>query len=362
MSVIDQAVAGAAVATVITADMSPTVPGAGQTMTVNDATGYPAVGRFTIVIDRGNPNEEKVLITSRSGTTFTIAQRGYDGTTANTHTSGQSAVEHALAAAVVAALINHVDDGEADPHSTKLLNNARHDIEARHQFGSGLAFGLPVTPTALTPDIAGAAGTGNNPAREDHAHNIPAATAGLITNVAAEGVAATFARSDHNHTIDSDPPIALTLTESNTEGSGVPARANHGHSTAALPWGLLASQILTTTGTAFSVDSTTDFTLTPTVSATRNYRVVLHSQVVLSALGIWNINFHVGGVLTGRIHAIDFDTGGRDFVNAEFLWQPASGSPTVDIRVAETLGSATIQFEGAADNPRQFWIEDIGPR
>jgi len=197
--VINRKVVGAAAQTFITSGMSPTVPGVGQTFTVNDDTGYPASGAFVVVIDREATNEEKVLVSSRSGTTFTVGQRGYDGTTGNTHTSGEATCEHALDAASVQLLFDHVDDVEVDPHSTKLLNVARHDLEARHQFGSGLAFGVPVTPTALTPDIAGAAGTGNNPAREDHVHNVPAATATTITNANQEGSAATFARSDHNH-------------------------------------------------------------------------------------------------------------------------------------------------------------------
>jgi hypothetical protein len=199
--VIDKKVAGAATATVLSSGMTPTVPGTGQTFTVDDATGYPATGAFVVVVDRGQSNEEKVLVSSRSGLTFTVGSRGYDGTTASTHTSTQSIVEHALDAVAVQLLFDHVDGVEVNPHNGVLLDVADHDIEARHQFGSGLAFGVPVTPTALTPDIAGAAGSGNNPAREDHAHNVPAATATTITGANAEGTAATFARSDHGHAL-----------------------------------------------------------------------------------------------------------------------------------------------------------------
>jgi hypothetical protein len=199
MVIIDQAVAGAAAQTIITSAMTASVPGAGQTFTVDDATGYPVTGRFTVVIDRESANEEKILVASRSGVTFTVATRGYDGTSASSHTSGEATCEHHLPATLIQFVIDHVDDVETDPHSTKLLNNARHDVEARHQFGSGLAFGVPVTPTALTPDIAGAAGTGNNPAREDHAHNVPTAAAVTSGLANAEGTGASFARNDHTH-------------------------------------------------------------------------------------------------------------------------------------------------------------------
>lgn len=188
---------GGAVQTSVVGSMTPTVPGAGQTFAVTDATGYPATGRFVVKLNRGLSDEEKVLCSGRSGTTFTVELRGYDDTTAQTHTA--PTCELALDAAAIQALVDHADDVEADPHSTKLLNNARHDITARHTFGAAL--GTPGTPTALTPDIAGSAGVGSVPSRADHTHNVPAATASTITGANSEGAGASFARADHNHAI-----------------------------------------------------------------------------------------------------------------------------------------------------------------
>jgi hypothetical protein len=234
MVVVDRAYAGAAAQATLQTAMTPTTPGAGGTITVDDDSGYPSSGKFEIVIDRGQNNEESLLINSRSGTTFTIGSRGYDGTVANTHSSGVSLVEHELSGVTVQKFVDHVDDVESDPHSTKLLNNARHDLEARHTFGA--AYGTPVTPTALTPDIAGAAGTGNNPAREDHVHNVPAAAAGNISpdDAAAEGGAASFARSDHTHGITA--AIANTITPDATPAEGAAtsfSRSDHTHGAAA---------------------------------------------------------------------------------------------------------------------------------
>lgn len=56
-------------------------------------TGTPA--KFVAVIDRGTANEEKVLITTRSGTSCTGVQRGYDGTTASAHNAGAT-IEHCV--------------------------------------------------------------------------------------------------------------------------------------------------------------------------------------------------------------------------------------------------------------------------
>lgn len=55
---------------------------------------------FVIVIDRGNASEEKILISSRSSNTLTASERGYDGTTATTHTSGAK-VDHVLDAETI---------------------------------------------------------------------------------------------------------------------------------------------------------------------------------------------------------------------------------------------------------------------
>ena len=192
---VNQKFAGAAVQTTVVGSMTPTVPGVGQTFTLTDDTGWPTGGEFTLVNSVGLSNEEKILCT-RSGATCTVVQRGYDDTTPQTHPAG-SPCEHRVPAAVMTAIAQHIDGLEATPHSGVLLNNAAHDVEARHTFGAAL--GTPVTPTALTPDIAGAAGTGNNPAREDHAHNVPTATAVTSGLANAEGAAGTFARSDHTH-------------------------------------------------------------------------------------------------------------------------------------------------------------------
>jgi hypothetical protein len=196
---IDQVVAGAAALTSSNTAFSASVPGNGQTFTVASAAGYPSSGRFVVQLNRGLDDEEKVLVASRSGTTFTVETRGYDGTTAASHTN--PTVNLILPAVVVNALIEHVDDDESDPHSTKLLNNTRHDTTTRHVFGVGGALGVPGTPTIITPDDSGSAGSGNAPAREDHRHAITTATAVSVSTANSEGSAATFARSDHVHDI-----------------------------------------------------------------------------------------------------------------------------------------------------------------
>lgn len=151
------------------------INGSDTSITIADATGWPtgSVGPFGVVINRGGATEEKVLIASRSGTTLTVASggRGVDGTTGQSHTG--ETIEHVLFARDLDEPNAHIADTALD-HHTQYLDNTRHDIEGRHTFGA--AYGTP----GAGADIAAAAatGTGDNPAREDHVHKIPA---GLLT-------------------------------------------------------------------------------------------------------------------------------------------------------------------------------------
>jgi hypothetical protein len=79
-------------------------------ITVADATGYPtgSVGPFAVILARNTADEEKILVSSRSGNTLTctLGNRGYDGTSAVQHPAG-TPVEHCATA---------VDLDEANAH------------------------------------------------------------------------------------------------------------------------------------------------------------------------------------------------------------------------------------------------------
>lgn len=87
--------AGAAAKTTLASDIS-----AGAiTLTLTTSTGWPdgTVGPFLIVIDRGQPAEEKILVTTRTGSAlnFTVPNRGAEGTSAASHKAGVF-VEHII--------------------------------------------------------------------------------------------------------------------------------------------------------------------------------------------------------------------------------------------------------------------------
>ena len=94
---------GAATPTTLTTGIT----NSATSLTITDATNWPT-GSFSFVIDPGIAGEEKVLATSRSGTTITITTRGYDNTTAAAHNAG----------ATVYPVPTAIDFDEANAHTT----------------------------------------------------------------------------------------------------------------------------------------------------------------------------------------------------------------------------------------------------
>jgi hypothetical protein len=87
------------------------VTSAALSFSLTASAGYPtgAGGNpFVLVLDPGTPSEEKVLCSSLSGTTVTVAAggRGWDSTTASAHSAGSTNVAHVFSA-------NEADDANA---------------------------------------------------------------------------------------------------------------------------------------------------------------------------------------------------------------------------------------------------------
>lgn len=88
-------------ATNLTVAVSPSA----TTIIVDSVTGLPVNYPFTLILDRGTANEEVVSCTGAAGTTLTVT-RGYDSTTAFSHSTGAT-VEHGISA---------LDPREANAH------------------------------------------------------------------------------------------------------------------------------------------------------------------------------------------------------------------------------------------------------
>jgi hypothetical protein len=84
-----------------------------STISLLDGSPFPTGAQypFVVTLNKGLVNEEKVLISSRSGNNLTVSQRGYDGTTAGTHESG-SIVYHVLDATAIRDMNQTTYDNE----------------------------------------------------------------------------------------------------------------------------------------------------------------------------------------------------------------------------------------------------------
>lgn len=109
---------GAAAATTL----SSAITASSTTINITSATGWPtgAVGPFWVTIDAGTASEEKVLITSRTGTALTVSSRGADGTTATSHANG-AAIEHTFSATEADAANAHIEASSGVHGSTGAL-------------------------------------------------------------------------------------------------------------------------------------------------------------------------------------------------------------------------------------------------
>ena len=97
---------------VLRTNLSANISNSASSIVVVDGSTYPVGNNpFVIIIDRGNTAEEKILISSRTSNTFTVSERGYDGTVANAHIAG-SFVDHVLDAAVIQDMNTTTYDNE----------------------------------------------------------------------------------------------------------------------------------------------------------------------------------------------------------------------------------------------------------
>jgi hypothetical protein len=184
-------------------------------------------------------------------------------------------------------------------------------------------------------------------------------------DAAAAGTSARLAHADHQHAATAGAPDALTKTATSAENNGASfARNNHTHATSALPWGHVDRIAFTADSTGYSTGATTDFSRTITADNTRAYVVHLAAQITVSvAGGAWSAELNEAGTAVGRFFRYVFAAGVSETPPSHpVLWLPAaSGSVTLDVRLTGA-GGGTLTFIGATTNPRQFWIEDIGPR
>ncbi len=130
-------------------------------------------------------------------------------------------------------------------------------------------------------------------------------------------------------------------------------------------WGKIASTSLTTDSSTYTITGNSAFLLSGVPARNdRSYRVHLASSIIMSAAGVWAYELLVAGTVTAQLGMVPVpDTFWGNKVIGHCLWEPAT-TGAVDLRVQHTelTGTATMTFKATAANPRQFWVEDIGPR
>jgi hypothetical protein len=113
-------------------------------ITLTDGSSFPSgVKPFVLVIDRGTASEEKIICTSRTGNNLTVLQRGYDGSSAQSHTSG-AYVEHILDAYTV---------DQANAISAAMTTQG--DIVYKTATGDNTSFGRLAIGTTGYPLVSG---------------------------------------------------------------------------------------------------------------------------------------------------------------------------------------------------------------
>ena len=97
---------------VLRTTLSANISNSDTSITVVDGSTFPSGNNpFVIVVDRGNLSEEKILISSRSANIFTVASRGYDGSSASVHNTS-AFVDHVLDATVIQDMNQTTYDNE----------------------------------------------------------------------------------------------------------------------------------------------------------------------------------------------------------------------------------------------------------
>lgn len=262
--------AGGAVGTTLTVALS----SAGTAITVASASGWPnGTPNYAVIIGRGTATEEKCMISGLVGLVLTVVSRGIDGTAGVAHASG-STIELCMLARDLDESNAHISDTTLD-HHPQYLNNARHDITARHTFGA--AYGTPAAASDV--GTAAAAGTGTGPSRADHVHKLATgsvnaasilATGVVTADAILDGTVGTAEMADGSVTTAKLGLAAVTTAKIFT------AAVTSGKLTASLPLGSLGYATInaTQTGIDNTVVAITGLTVTVTpFSATRILRI-----------------------------------------------------------------------------------------
>ena len=335
----------------------------GGTVTIAAATGWPdgSVGKFAVIVDPGLSSEEKILVDSLTGTTLSYSSggRGYDGSSATSHSSG----------ATIWLCATSIDFDEANSHINATV--------AAHA-ASAISYTAGGTIAATTVQGAISELDSETDARLDLIEaNDWVTSARILDGTIATGDLANDAvtpkkiniyyASTGARTADNGSPSTGDLSYVDSGGADEGVEIYNGTAWRPpwnLPWGVYGyAQVTANQGSITTITDLTSLSVTFTAVANRRVRVVGYIEVTSTVLdGAFEL-FITDGSNTAIKRATGpiLSTTAAVTVPIEIVVTPGAGSVTYKLRLQRTSGSGTYTMSAGATNPAFICVEDIGP-
>ena len=336
---------GNAVPTTLSAPLA----AAGSSFTIAAATGWPtgtSTDQFVVVINRGEPDEEKILCESRSGTTVAVATsgRGYDGTSDQEHASGAT-VEHCVDAVFLNAVNDHIN-ATADAHDYTTITGL--DERVRDVIGTAIVAGNNIDVTVsdgsdtITIDVEALTAADLS----DFATAVDERARDALGTALVAGSNITITPNDGADTIT----IAATTS--------LPAN---------MGYGLLGYATTTTdfsTSTTGSDVDVTDLSVTANVEASRMIRITCvygwaNNALVLIKEGATTLGKGFG-TSWGSTPSSPTEHRNVNQVTA-IVASPSAGDHTYKVAIRNFTASGSCGMNFDAEFPGWILVEDIGP-
>lgn len=217
------------------------------------------------------------------------------------------------------------------------------DHSSRHNPGQIDALATAAASAASVGQAA-AEGSAASFARSDHAHAHAAGTPVNVTKAAnAEGVATTFARSDHKHDVSTGTPGSIAIGDAAAEGSATTvARSDHTHSLAAPSAPVNVTKAAASAGAATAparADHKHDVTTAAAVAASVGQANAEGSSTSLARAD--HTHAHAAGTPVNVTKAANSAGAATTFARSDHKHDVTTAAPTTGIGGSNSEGSSS---------------------
>jgi hypothetical protein len=341
---------GAATPTQVSGTWTNLSPGQGDTYTVDNAAGY-LDGQQVVVVDRQGASAEKLLVDyPGTGTTFTVVERGFDGTTATSHDNPtHEAVWDAESATEIIAFV----EGTGTVTTAHLANDS---VTADK-----------IADNAVDSAQIAAGAVGSSEIADNAVGSGEIATDAVTSTEILAGAVGTAEIADNAVTADKIAADAVGSSEIAANAIGTSELADNAVDTGAIANGAVTTAKMAQSPTVAASASQVD-TGSTVIADDGNYVQLCTDSITLSAAAIVAIKITVSvrtqGALTGdfdyrwRVQvgnadhpdgsAANTNNGWLEVVTEEaactftdvFFWPLAAGTHTVDFDMLVAVASA----------------------